>query len=95
MIYTSRITSKGTITLPATLRKQLGLQEGDTVELSLSGNTIVTKPRIGWDEFFVKSQEFGKQARDMIANGERQALHSNKDIAEAIRGIKRQHYGKS
>lgn len=83
MNYTSRITSKGTITLPAPLRKQLGLQEGDTVELSLKSNTIAVKPRNSWDEFFANTNSFGKKARDMIAKGEKSALLTSEDIAKA------------
>ncbi len=81
--------------MPAPLRKQLGLQEGDTVELSLHGNTIVTTPRIGWDEFFSQAHEFGQKARDMMASGEKKPLLTNKDISDMIHEIKLQHYGKS
>lgn len=83
MVYTSVVTSKGTITLPAPLRSKLGLVEGDTVEISLHGNEIVAKPRNSWDEFFENTQDFGKKARVMIADGKASLLLTNYDIERA------------
>lgn len=92
MVYTSVITSKGTITLPASLRRKLGLAEGDTVEISLHGNEIVVKPRNGWDEFFENTHELGKKARAMIAEGKASALLTNEEIERAASEGRRRGY---
>lgn len=83
MNYISTVTSKGTITLPAALRAQLGIREGDKVEISLEGNRIITTPKLGWDEFFVQMHEFGAKARAQIAAGEATSLLTNDDITAA------------
>ena len=92
MTYTSTITSKGTITLPAAFRAQLGLKEGDKVELSLSGDSIITKPQSGWDEFLSNTNDFGKKARTMMASGKKKALLSSVDIARAAEEGRRRGY---
>lgn len=43
------VTSKGQITLPVVLRRQLGLQEGDQVEF-VSDGTITTLKRVPSEE---------------------------------------------
>jgi len=40
----SRITTKGQITLPAVMRKQAGLAQGDMVSFSVTGQGILVKP---------------------------------------------------
>ena len=53
MNYTSTVTSKGTITLPAEIRARLGIEPGNEVNIELHGDTISVKPKGGWEEFFV------------------------------------------
>ncbi|RMG68051.1 MAG: AbrB/MazE/SpoVT family DNA-binding domain-containing protein [Calditrichaeota bacterium] len=43
-MYTSTISSKGQITIPAKIRKQLGLNPNDKVALIFRGNEIILKP---------------------------------------------------
>jgi AbrB family looped-hinge helix DNA binding protein len=52
MIYESTVTSKGTITLPASIRKKLGIVEGKKVRIQLRRGVISVKPESGWEEFF-------------------------------------------
>ena len=47
MIQTSKISSKGQITLPLELRKRLGLREGDRVEFITEGGATVIRPARG------------------------------------------------
>lgn len=54
MIYESTVTSKGTITLPASIRKKLGILEGRKVRIQLRGGVISVRPQGGWDEFFAE-----------------------------------------
>lgn len=44
MKYTSTITSKGTITLPAVYRRKLGLKQGQKIDIDLKNETLtITK----------------------------------------------------
>ncbi|HLA75617.1 MAG TPA: AbrB/MazE/SpoVT family DNA-binding domain-containing protein [Gammaproteobacteria bacterium] len=40
-MYSSRLTGKGQVTLPAKMRKQLSLHQGDAVEFRLEGDRII------------------------------------------------------
>jgi AbrB family looped-hinge helix DNA binding protein len=40
----SNITSKGQVTLPAAIRKQLNLKAGDRIVFTLEGNKIIAEP---------------------------------------------------
>jgi AbrB family looped-hinge helix DNA binding protein len=65
MTYTSVVTSKGTITLPARIRKELGITEGKKVDIVRRGETITIKPQSGWDEFFATAAELREKMRKM------------------------------
>lgn len=52
MTYTSTVTSKGTITLPAPIRRKLGITEGHKVTFHVRGKTVSVRPESGWNEFF-------------------------------------------
>ncbi len=43
----SNITSKGQVTLPAAIRKQLNLKAGDRIVFRLEGNKIIAEPVSG------------------------------------------------
>jgi len=43
-MYTSTVTAKGQITIPAKIRKQLGLKPNDKVVLIFRGTEIILKP---------------------------------------------------
>lgn len=52
MTYRSTITSKGTITIPSSIRKELGLKTGHRVEFSIDADRkLVVKPEMTIDEF--------------------------------------------
>ncbi len=40
----SNLTSKGQVTLPAAIRKQLNLKTGDRIAFTLQGNKIIAEP---------------------------------------------------
>jgi AbrB family looped-hinge helix DNA binding protein len=58
MTYTSVMTSKGTITVPAELRKKFGLKPGDAVAFSAESRQhgITIKPTMSWEELQKKNQ---------------------------------------
>lgn len=43
-MYTTTLTSQGTVTLPAALRSKYNLAPGDTLVVSDNGNIIISKP---------------------------------------------------
>lgn len=47
MAHTSRISSKGQITVPLDVRKRLGLREGDRVEFVTEGTITILRPARG------------------------------------------------
>lgn len=47
MAQTSRISSKGQITVPLDVRKRLGLREGDRVEFVTEGTVTILRPARG------------------------------------------------
>lgn len=52
MTYRSTITSKGTITIPSPIRKELGLKTGNRVEFSIEADKkLVVAPEMTKDEF--------------------------------------------
>lgn len=44
MMYTATVTSKGQITIPAEVRKQLGLRDGDRLEFHVERNVTTIRP---------------------------------------------------
>ena len=63
MTYNSTVTSKGTITLPARIRKELGITEGQLVDIELRGGTIHVTPKGGWEDVMAVGDEIAKYAR--------------------------------
>jgi antitoxin PrlF len=42
----AQLSQRGTITLPASVRRKLGLEEGDVLTVRLSGSSIVLTPAV-------------------------------------------------
>ena len=52
MRYSTTVTSKGTITIPSSIRKQFGIEQGRRVHVSVSSdNKIVLDPGITMEQF--------------------------------------------
>jgi AbrB family looped-hinge helix DNA binding protein len=52
MNYSTTVTSKGTITIPSSIRKRFGIQQGRKVQVSVTDdNKIVLDPGITIEEF--------------------------------------------
>lgn len=84
MTYSSTVTSKGTITLPASIRKHFGITEGKKVTIQQSGDKIVIVPQSGWEEFFEATERIGRKARRDIAKGKIKPLLTNDEIQTAV-----------
>lgn len=63
MKYTSTVTSKGTITLPASIRAKLGITSGNEVEISLKGDTIAITPKGGWEQLVYVGAEIRQELK--------------------------------
>jgi len=63
MNYSSIITSKGTITIPAHLRRQLNLKPGNQVNFlaDSTGKTIKIRPALSWKELQQQNQAILKR----------------------------------
>jgi AbrB family looped-hinge helix DNA binding protein len=61
MQYTSTITSKGTITLPADIRAKLNLKQGERVSISEDSGQITIKPSLSWEELHKMNQAILKR----------------------------------
>lgn len=54
MGYSTTVTSKGTVTIPSSIRKRLGIEQGRQVRVSVSeDNKIVLDPGLTLEEFEV------------------------------------------
>lgn len=52
MKHTTTVTSKGTITIPSSIRKQFGIEQGRRIKVSVSSdNKIVLDPGITREQF--------------------------------------------
>jgi AbrB family looped-hinge helix DNA binding protein len=64
----SRVSGQGRITLPASVRKELGIEEGDLVEIDVKGGKAVLKPKKMVDEsqayFWTKSWQEAESEAD-------------------------------
>jgi len=60
MAYTLRIGAQGRLVLPATLRRELGLEPGDELAARIDGRRIVLEPR---EELLRRMQEELRTAR--------------------------------
>jgi AbrB family looped-hinge helix DNA binding protein len=51
LTHSSIVTSKGTITLPASFRRKANIKNGTKVTISMRGNTFIVKPLGTWEDF--------------------------------------------
>jgi AbrB family looped-hinge helix DNA binding protein len=82
----SRITTKGQITLPAAMRKQAGLAQGDVVSFSVTGQGILVKPVGITDK--TKTPQWKKMLSKSLADakGKRGTLHrDNESLLKALK----------
>ena len=77
------VSSRGQITLPATLRKRLGLKTGDVLILEDRGTEIVLKPGIVVETPFYSDEEIAVWDKaDRLSDSERERILSRIDRKE-------------
>ncbi|MEJ2093909.1 MAG: AbrB/MazE/SpoVT family DNA-binding domain-containing protein [Gammaproteobacteria bacterium] len=75
MSETLVVSSRGQITLPATLRKRLGIRSGDVVILEERGNEVVLKPAIVLEVQHYSDEQIAEwDAKDKLSDQERSQL---------------------
>ncbi|MCR4346332.1 MAG: type II toxin-antitoxin system PrlF family antitoxin [Sulfuricaulis sp.] len=57
MLQVSKITSKFQVTIPAAVRRVLGLKKGDAVAFEIEGNTVVVRRASALDRECAKAVE--------------------------------------
>ena len=78
----AKITSKGQITLPITIRKELKLKDGDKVAfIEKDGNYIIINPI---------SLAIDKARKAFEGEAERLGLKNEEDVAEMIKEIRKE-----
>lgn len=80
MSETVLVSNRGQITLPAALRKRLGIKGGDVVILEERDNEVVLKPGVVLEvELYSDEQIAQWDAEDMLSEAERARLLSRLD----------------
>jgi len=79
MRYSSKITSKGQITIPKAVRETMGLEEGDYVVFEPEDDRIILRPAT-----LGPNEDFEALAERIAERFERYGI-SRSDVADAIR----------
>lgn len=67
-MYTTKITSQGTITLPAALRKKYGFEAGQTVTITDNGQITLVKPT-NFEDLWKRNAKYIKNKKPFIHKG--------------------------
>ncbi len=85
----SKVTRNGQITLPATIRRSMGIEEGDLVEIEIINDRAVLVPQKLVDKsqayFWTKKwQEGEKKADEDIAAGRVKSFNSAEELLKDL-----------
>jgi len=85
----SKVTRHGQVTLPASVRKELGIEEGDIVEVTMEDDRAVLLPKKLIDKsqayFWTKEwQEAEKEASEDIKAGRVKTFDTAKELIEDL-----------
>ncbi|GAI86889.1 unnamed protein product [marine sediment metagenome] len=88
----SKVTRHGQITLPALVRRSLGIEEGDLVEIEVIDEKVVLVPKRLVDKsqtfFWTKKwQEGEKEADGDIKAGRVKVFSSAEELAKDLEGV--------
>lgn len=84
-----KVIRNGQITIPKGLRMKLGIEEGDLLEVELSGKGLVIKPKAVVDKELARGRlfQYVEKMRDNVKDVEPQEL--DEAIAEAVQVAKK------
>lgn len=85
----SKVTRHGQVTLPASVRKQLGIEEGDLIEVTVEDDRAVLLPKKLIDKsqayFWTKEwQEAEKKASEDIKSGRVKTFDTAEDLIKDL-----------
>jgi AbrB family looped-hinge helix DNA binding protein len=80
-----KVKGKAQITLPARIRKALGIKEGDYLEAGVEGNKVVLTRRGTSSE--LESVELSTQGERMLKEGLEEASHGKTKKFEDVEGL--------
>ena len=85
----SKVTRNGQVTLPASIRKKLNIEEGDIIEMSVEDEKVVLAPKKLVDKsqayFWTKQwQEAEKQAEEDISSGRVKSFGSADELVDDL-----------
>ena len=82
MLETSRVSMKGQVTIPISIRKMLGINKGDIVVFAKKGENVVllNSNRLAFKEF----------QRDMAGEAERVGWKDERDVVDYCQEIRRE-----
>jgi len=86
MFDVSRVTSKGQVTIPIDMRRQLGIKEGDKVVFFNEGNRIVIAN--------AAMEAFADLQKAFIGEAKRVGLKNEDDVAAMVKEIRRERWEK-
>lgn len=85
-----QLRDKSQITIPSSIRKELGIKKGDYLEITKEGDRIIIIPKIVVDKSSVtlseKGEKYLQEALDDIKEGR---IKVNNDVEEFIDNLKR------
>ena len=88
-----KVKDKFQITIPAELREKIQLAVGDLLEATVSGQTIVLKPKAVVDraEAWRKIQQATARVEDLRPNPAQSPKEQEEEIAREVKAYRRQH----
>ena len=86
MFDVSRVTSKGQVTIPVEMRRQLGIKEGDRVVFFNEGNRIIIVN--------ASMDAFTELQRAFTGEAERLGIKSEDDVVSMVKEIRRDRWEK-
>ena len=85
-----KLRAKSQITIPSSIRKELGIKNGDYLEIRKEGDRIIIVPKIVVDKSMVtlseKGEKYLQEALDDMKEGR---IKANNDVEEFIDNLKR------
>ena len=57
-VFRARISSSGQVTIPAEIRKMLGVEKNDEINFEVGDDTVTIKRPMTWDEYFENQRKW-------------------------------------
>jgi AbrB family looped-hinge helix DNA binding protein len=86
----AKVTYKGQLTIPKEIREQVGLKDGDYVDIEIVGNKLLLNPKllIDKDQAWFWTREWQEKEKEVDQDIKAGRVHSFESTDEAIRWLK-------